>query len=329
MQRLYFAVILVGAFAAQMPAQAPAEIRKLTDLSVRVVFENGRSAGPNNRVEVLGSYGGSVTFGTTDTSGMVVIPRLDPGKYRLRITGPDILTTETDVIDLTDAGPRYNQTVAVKTSNRTGGSAPGATIDANVPAEARKEFDKGSDRIAAKDWTGAQSHLEKAVTLYPKYAQAFNSLGIVDLQLNQGDKAVEAFKTAAQLDGHIKPANPYLGQLYYENHQFKNAEPYLQRASNDDPRNAKLLLALANTQLRNGENDQALATAQKVHALPNHKQFAMAHVIAAQVYTDKGDNQHAIGEYKLYLKEDPNSSIAQKVKDAIAQLQAPPAAGKP
>ncbi|ABF42941.1 TPR repeat protein [Candidatus Koribacter versatilis Ellin345] len=323
MKPIYLGVLFIAAFAMQLAAQAPASIPKVTDLSVRVVFENGRSAGPNNRVEVLGQYGGSVTSGSTDTSGQVTFPRMDPGNYRLRVSGPGIVTTETPVIDLTDAGPRSNQTVPVKPSGQMGDSAPGATVDANIPADARKEFDKGEDKSQGKDYNAAREHLEKAVTIYPKYAMAYNDLGLVYMHLNQGPKAVEAFKTAAQLDEHLKQANLFLGQFYYENHQFKDAEPYLVHATKDDPKNAQLLLALANSQLRNGQNDEALATAQKVHALPDHKKFAAAHLIAAEVYADKGDNQHAKDEYHVFLKEDSNSPMAPKVKEALAKLEAP------
>ncbi len=315
-KRLIITSLVWIACALQLWAQAPASLPSSTELSIRVVLASGRPAGPNIKVEVLGAYGGSVATAPTDTSGNVIFRRMDPGKYKLRVSGPGIATTDGPDIDLRDAGPRVNFTVQVK---QEGEAAP--TVDPNVPKEARKEFEKADDKMQSQDWSSAQPHLEKAIAIYPKYAMAYNNLGIVLLHLKQGEKAIENFRKAVELDEKLPQANLYLGQFYYENKQFGDAEKYLQRASNGDPTNAQILLALANCQFRNGENDQALSTAQKVHALPDHKKYAMAHVIAAQVYADKGDKQHALSEYQLFLKEDPGSPIAGQVKEAQAKLE--------
>lgn len=323
MKRLFFAVSFLAACAIALPAQigGPSTVSKQTELLVRVIYANGKSVGPNIRVEVQGAYGGMVTFGNTDTSGMVRFSRLDPGKYKLHITGNGIAVKDTSEIDLTDVGPRYTYQAQVDASSGPGGGGSSFTLDAAIPADASKEFDKGNDSMKSQDWAGAQKHFEKAVSIYPKYAMAYNNLAMAYGHQNQNQKAVEAFRTAAQLDEHIQEANVYLGQFYYDNHDFKQAEPYLQHASADDPKKAQLLLVLANCELRNGEEDQALANAQKVHALPDHKKFAAAHLIAGQVLTDKGNAKAAADEYRLFLKEDPNSPMAPKVKDALAQLE--------
>jgi Tfp pilus assembly protein PilF len=94
----------------------------------------------------------------------------------------------------------------------------------------------------------------------------------------------------------------------------------LLRAASGDPRNPPILLAVANSQMKNGESEQALATAQKVHLLPDHKKFAIAHLIAAQALTDRGENPSAREEYRQFLKEDPGSPLAARVKDALTKL---------
>jgi tetratricopeptide (TPR) repeat protein len=324
MKRLLVAVLLFAGCATGLRAQlgpTSSNAPKQFELSVRVTYENGRPVGPNVRVELLGAYGGSVALAMTDTSGTVRLTRLDPGRYKLRVTGTGFDSKETEAIDMTDGLPRYNETVQVKQSATPGEGVPTGTVDANVPADARKEFEKADENMHSQDWNGAQKHLEKAIAIYPKYAMAHNNLAVVYARLKQNDKAVESFRTAAQLDEHLHEANMYLGQFYYDNHDFKQAEPYLQHAATDDPKNAQLLLVLANCELRNGEPDQALANAQKVHALPDHKKFAAAHLIAGQVLSDKGDAKAASEEYRLFLKEDPTSPMAPKVKDALTQLE--------
>jgi tetratricopeptide (TPR) repeat protein len=145
-------------------------------------------------------------------------------------------------------------------------------------------------------------------------------LGLVYVNLKDGEKAVASFRTAAQLDDSLQQANLYLGQFYYDNKDYKQAEPYLLRATSAEPRNPQVLTALANTQMKNGEPDQALANAQKVHSLPDHKKFAIAYLIAAQILSDRGENRRAQEEYRQFLKEDPDSALAARVKDVLSKL---------
>jgi len=172
-----------------------------------------------------------------------------------------------------------------------------------------------------KQWEEAKDHFHKATTAFPKYAEAFNNLALVQLQLKDGKAAVEAFRNAAQLDPTLQQANLYLGQFYYENTQYKEAEPYLLRTAADQPKNAQVLTALANVQLQNGETDLALANARKVPSLPNHKQFAVSHLIVAQALTGKGKDDEIAKEYEAYLKDAPDSPLAPRVKDALAKLK--------
>jgi Tfp pilus assembly protein PilF len=323
-QRVLIRVLLFTACAVQLRAQTPPspQIVKQEELAVRITFENERPVPPNIRVELLSIYGSTVQIGATDNSGMVRFTGLNPAKYKLRIAGDQIVTTETGEIDMTDSGPRITQSVQVRRGLSTTDAAPRVTLDVNVPPEARKEFDKGSGKMERKDWNDAEIHLERAIAIYPKYALAHNNLAVVYVHLNQGEKAVESFRTAAQLDEHLQPANLYLGQFYYDNKDFKQAEPYLLRAASADPRNPQILLALANSQMQNGEAAPALANAQKVHTLPDHKKFAIAHVIAGQILSDRRESAKAREEYRQFLQEDPDSPMAPRVKDALTKLEA-------
>jgi predicted Zn-dependent protease len=143
----------------------------------------------------------------------------------------------------------------------------------------------------------------------------------VEIQLKDGKNAVEAFRSATQIEPTLQQANLYLGQFYYENVQYKEAEPYLLHAAAGQPNSAKLLTALANTEIQNGESDLALANARKVPSLPDHKQFAISHLIVAQALTGKGKDDEVAKEYEEYLKEAPDSPLAPRVKDALSKLK--------
>src|SRR5215831_5294496 len=132
MQRVFIGILLIVAWAIELRAQTPPapNIVKQEELSVRVTYENDRPVGPNVRVELLSAYGGTVQIGTTDTSGMVHFNALNPARYKLRIAGEGIVTLETGEIDMTDSGPRVNQTVQVRRVVAAADTTPRAAVDA-------------------------------------------------------------------------------------------------------------------------------------------------------------------------------------------------------
>src|SRR5258708_569348 len=323
MWRFLRSVLLVATCAAPLFGQANPE----EQLNVRVIYENDRTVPANLRVELLSAYGSSIATRTTDGFGSVIFARLRPAKYKVRVSGVGVVTTETGELDLSDSGPNSTIYVSVKKeASDQIGSGSLSVADLNVPSAAKKEFDKGTDSMEKKNWTEAKDHLSLAISIYPKYALAHNNLGMTYLKLGQGAAAVESFQNALHFDENIGQANIYLGQFYYDNKDYKQAEPFLLRAAVGEPQNPQILLALANAQMKNGEAESALANARKGHSLPDHQKFAIAHLIAAQILSDRGDNQKVVEEYRQFLKEDPSSPLAPRVQDALTKLS--PAATK-
>jgi tetratricopeptide (TPR) repeat protein len=243
------------------------------------------------------------------------------GRYRVRVTGADIETTTSDLIEAGGSigGPYITENIQVRLTNPAG--AVGAAVAPIVPDAAQKEFKLGSKEADKKHWEEAKDHFQKAIAAFPKYAEALNSLALVEIQLKDGKGAVESFRSATEIDATLKQANLYLGQFYYENHQYKDAEPYLLRSAADQPQSAQILTILANTELQNGETDLALTNARKVPSLPNHQQFAISHLIVAQALTGKHQDDEIAKEYEKYLKEAPDSPLAPRVRDALAKLK--------
>jgi tetratricopeptide (TPR) repeat protein len=247
---------------------------------------------------------------------------VDSGFYLIRVSGSDVETTTSNVIAAGGViGPhRITENMQVRLTT-AGSKVEGSTVTANIPEAAQKEFKLGSKEMGNKHWEEAKDHFQKAITLFPKYVEALNSLGLVEIELKDGKGAVKAFRSATQIDPSLPRANLYLGQFYYVNHQYKEAEPYFLRSAADQPQSAQILTALAYVELQNGETDLALTNARKVPALPDHKHYAISHLYAAQALAGRGKDDEIAKEYDEYLKEAPDSILAPRVKDALAQLR--------
>jgi Tfp pilus assembly protein PilF len=314
---------LSAASAAQQPITMSAgSSGGITTISVRVTYQQNHQPASGLRVELMSPRGGMASMRTTDGNGGATFDGVGGGRYQVQVTGPEIETTKSEIFETGGSqGPYITEHIEVRLTQTDGAEVAHPAIAPIVPEAALQEFNLGSKEMDKKHWEEAKDHFLKAIAAFPKYAEAFNNLGQVEIQLKDGKNAVEAFRSATQIDPSLQQANLYLGQFYYENIQYKDAEPYLLHASADQPESAKLLTALANTEMQNGESDLALANARKVPSLPDHKQFAISHLIVAQALTGKGKVDEIAKEYEEYLKEAPDSPLAPRVKDALAKLK--------
>jgi tetratricopeptide (TPR) repeat protein len=315
---------LPAASTAQQPTTMSAgSAAGISTVSVRVTYQQTHRPAPGLRVELISPRGGMASIQTTDGNGGATFDGVGSGRYQVQVSGPNIETTKSDIFETggTNGGPYITERIEVKLTETAGAEAARLALAPIVPEAASQEFKLGSKEMDKKHWEEAKDHFQKAIAAFPKYAEAFNNLGQVEIQLKDGKNAVEAFRSASQIDPTLQQANLYLGQFYYENIQYKEAEPYLLHAAADLPKSAKLLTALANTEMQNGKSDLALANARKVPSLPDHKQFAISHLIVAQALTGKGQDDEIAKEYEEYLKEAPDSPLAPRVKDALAKLK--------
>jgi Tfp pilus assembly protein PilF len=319
---LALAFLCAASGAQQTTTMSAGSSAGITTISVRVTYQQSHRPASGLRVELVSPLGGMVSIRTTDGNGGTTFDGVGSGRYQVQVSGPDVETMKSEIFETggSQGGPYITEHIEVR-STHTAVPQAARPLAPIIPEAAQQEFNLGSKEMDKKHWEEAKDHFQKAIAAFPKYAEAFDNLGQAEIQLKDGKKAVEAFRSATQIDPTQSQANLYLGQFYYENTQYKEAEPYLLHAAADQPTSAQLLTALANTEMQNGESDLALANARKVRSLPDHKKFAISHLIAAQALTGKGQDDEIAKEYEEYLKEASDSPLAPRVKDALAKLK--------
>jgi tetratricopeptide (TPR) repeat protein len=319
--------LTLALFSAVSPAQRPTmsggSAAGITTVSVRVTYQQSHRPAPGLLVELTSPLGGIAGMRTTDGNGGATFDGVSSGRFQVRVSGPDIETTKSEIFETggNEGGPQITEHLEVRSTNTPASQLGGAAVLVVVPEAAQKEFKVGMKEMDKQHWEEAKDHFQKAIAAFPKYVDAFNNLALAKIQLKDGNGAVESYRSATQIDPTLQQANLYLGQFYYENKKYKEAEPYLLRAAADQPKSAQTLTALANVQLQNGETDLALTNARKVPSLPDHKQYAISHLIVAQVLAGKGKDDEIAKEYEEYLKEAPDSALAPRVRDELAKLK--------
>ena len=187
-----------------------------------------------------------------------------------------------------------------------------SAAELNIPARARKEFDKANELLRRQDWRRAAADLAKAVEIYPRFAGAYNNLGVA--YANLGDIACErdALQKAIELNNHFALAYVNLGRMNISTQNYSAAQTALEKASTLDSTDAVSLTLLAYAELMQGHFQQAIAASQRAHGLD--APHVLAHRFAARALEQQGQFDRAIAELERALKEEPSGPRADSAR---------------
>jgi Flp pilus assembly protein TadD len=323
-------LVVVSLFLLILPVcgqnRPPFGTTTVKELTIRVTYERGEPVEMGIRVQLLTGSGTPFNDSYTDDHGTVRF-MVEPGPYRVRITGMNIEEATSDRSFLVE--PRESAHMEYFTVRKKPSEAETSSTQTHVsaamlqiPNKARSECEKGLKALAKKDYEKARKHLGRATEIYPKYAEAFNGLGV--LAMNTGEPAVgkHQFEKAIEVDPEHPAAFVNLSKIMMQQKDFTGGEQMLTKAVSLDPLNSEAISLLAFFQLQLGKFEAAIASAERAHQMP-HAGFAMVHFIAGNAYEQRHQIPGAIREYKLFLEESPpGSSVAQRVKAALEGLEA-------
>jgi len=193
-------------------------------------------------------------------------------------------------------------------------------LDLKAPRKARREYEKGYRLLSLKDFKGATEHLEAAVSLYPSFVAAHNSLGSAYLSLGRNEEARDQFAKAVSLDDHLPASYLNLGCAQLSLKDYRSAESSMQKASSIAPLDLQLAMALTYTQFMNQDYSAVLETVREVHSR-KHEGAAIVHFFAAAASDGQNHSQETQRELETLVREDPKSPAAEQAGQILAQLK--------
>jgi tetratricopeptide (TPR) repeat protein len=289
----------------------------MADASVSSTDPFGNS-GPNSR----GGFGGPQGRGISERDLMGCELRASLPGYR------------SEAVNL--SGRRFMDNPEVGTIIlRRLANVQGLTLSATsamAPKDARKAYEKGRELAKKQKWADAQKEFEKAVTVYPKYANAWTDLGMVQEQLNQPEEARKSYEQAMAQDSRL--VAPYIQVAFLEARQNKWKEvaeltdkavklnPY------DYPR-AYFLNAVAYLNMQ--KLDEAEKSAREGVKVDSRRSVPKIQHVLGVILAQKADYAGATEYMNSYLKTLPaNAPDIAVVKKQLAEVekfaQAPKAA---
>jgi tetratricopeptide (TPR) repeat protein len=211
-------------------------------------------------------------------------------------------------------------------------SEKGASVSAtslNAPENAKKAYKKAAAQFRRRKLAEAQTELEHAVKVYPRYAAAWTDLGWLHEQQNRLTEARTAFTEARKADASFAP--PYIGlaSVAIREAKWSEAEELSARATQLNAVEFPIAFyynALANLQVgRLSQAEQSGRMAERLAgtALP-HVRLLLGSILALE-----GKYADAAEELQTYLNLVPNVANGEKVRQRIAELKKLSASGAP
>jgi tetratricopeptide (TPR) repeat protein len=205
----------------------------------------------------------------------------------------------------------------------------GATVSVSqykVPSKARKEFEKAQEAFNNGKMDEAKSRANKAVELYPNFAEALTLRGILEINAKENEQGQADLQKAIQLDPNYGVAYFAMGAALNQAGKFDDAVRTLERGVSIKPDGWQGFFELAKATLANSDFKAALKNATTAEKLSNDA-YAPIHVVKAHALMGLKQYGPAVAELQRYLDREPQGDIAASARRTLDQAKSFVAAG--
>jgi len=189
-----------------------------------------------------------------------------------------------------------------------------------VPANARKALDKAREAAAKHKSEEASRYVDKALRLYPSYAEALAIRGLLERD-TRPEQALLDTQQAVENDPHYGMGYVALGSVYTDFGRFDDAIHVLERALAIVPEAWQAYFEMSRAFVGKRNFSTALHYINKA-CRSAAKTYPVLHLSRAQVLLALEDNSGAAAELEAFLKQEPNGKDSVKARQELEKLQA-------
>jgi tetratricopeptide (TPR) repeat protein len=229
-----------------------------------------------------------------------------------------------DGVTLRDGNALQNPDIGIIVLRRVAG-VEGSSISVTsmlAPDKARRAYEHGMQNLLKNKPGDAAKDFEKAVALYPGYADAWANLGKLLLQQQAIEPARAALRKATEADPKLVAPWVELGIMAAKDANWRESAEFLDRAMKLDPVDfpqAWYTIAVAHYNLKNYEAAEKSAR-EAVKLDPRHVNPRSWYLLAL-VLAEKRDYSGAAAELTAYMKMAPNAPDLIQVKEELGRIE--------
>jgi tetratricopeptide (TPR) repeat protein len=265
-------------------------------------------------------------FGSSQSAGGSNPLASDP--YGNQMAGCEIRAQasgyRSDSVNLMNRNPMDNPDIGLIVLHRLG-NVEGTSVSATAlmaPKDAKKAYDKGLQALLKSKPEDASKEFEKAVLAYPKYADAWASLGKIRMRQKAYGPAREAMLKAIEADSKLVEPYIELGLLAAQEGKWSDAGAYLDKGLKLDPVDfpqAWYVSAATNFNLK--KFDAAEKSVREALKLDTRHVNPRNDYLLGLILAERHDYPAAADQFRTYLKNSPNAPDFAVVKDQLGQIE--------
>ena len=249
--------------------------------------------------------------------GTFQMTNIPTGEYEV-IAQQGIVQTRTEIFITAGA----NWVTLTFPSQGAPGDRSQATVSAAqlaVPPNARREYQKAQVAVNKGKWDIASQRLQKALILWPKYAEALVLRALIERDQHSSQLAIADAEKAVEYDPNYGRAYAVLGASYTDANRWDDAVRTLDHGIAVAPTYWQGYYELSRVLLLKGDSLAALRQAEKASSLVP-TEFPVLHLIKGYAYLGLKNQLAARTELETYIKLKPTGQPAAKAKDILNQL---------
>ena len=276
---------------------------------------------PDATILLRGAYGTVMTV-QNSPDGSFELQGVPAGEYDLVVQNG---LTETRTSISVNAGANF-VTLTLPWTGKPGenhGSIVSAAQLA-VPKKARHEYEKAENAAQKSKWAEANQCLQRALVIWPKFAEALVLRAIIERNANSSEQAITDAEKAVESDPSYGRAYVVLGAVYTDVNRWDDAVRVLDRGVSIAPDYWQGYYEMSRTLLLKRDFTGALQQAQKASDV-GHANFAMLHLIKGYAYLGLSNQPAARTELEAYVKLEPKSDAALRVRTTLEKMSNPAA----
>jgi predicted Zn-dependent protease len=275
------------------------------------------------RVELHQMANGNVVASTyTSFDGGFEFRNLTAGTYEVIVTSG--LSRVSEATQVHDDLAQVN--LRLPSLSRDGKSDAGdknsvSVAAMKVPDKARDAYKKAQKAALKHDAAEANKQLERALEIYPKFAEALTLRGLMRLEAEQTKDAIADLENAVDADNNYALAFFVLGSAYNVESHFDDAIRVLDRGVSLAPNSWQAYFELAKAYV--GKDDLAAASRQINKAADlAPKEYAPVHLIRANILLKQKNYPEAMSELEAYLEREPSGPNSASARQTLEQVKA-------
>ncbi|MGC2695287.1 MAG: tetratricopeptide repeat protein [Candidatus Angelobacter sp.] len=278
------------------------------------------------RVELVDTKRSVVSAVYTNSYGTFEFSNVAMGIYSIVATAG--LHQASERLDLN--GLNSNVSLRIETNDKPDDGVSGSAISVaqyKVPGKARDEYHKARDQMEKGKLDEAGKHIEKALAIYPGYADALTLRGILELNHQNPDAAIADLDKAIKSDGNYAMAYMVMGSALNMQSKFDEALRALQHGESLAPNYWQAHFEMGKAYIGKADYPAALRQLQRAQSMAP-TEYPLIYLLQAHALLSMKQYAEAMTALQSYLQKEPHDPNSAEAHKMLEQAQAFLAKGK-